>query len=146
MECKWLVPLLVTVSWVLWPNKVLGFVCLERGIEPNCISQPGFAILSLITSRENIEHVYVRSYLYRSVKMSFWKRSHLRIRSNSGKLNFYLLWHRLKSVMWYFFPSCVERRKKIILINLLDFPQGVQYLSLWKKQQGILTRLWPSSW
>lgn len=33
------------------------------------------------------------------------------IRSNSDKLNFYLLWHRLESVMW-FFPSYVERRKK----------------------------------
>lgn len=39
-----------------------------------------------------------------------------------------------------FFSLLCREKKEIILINLLEFPQGVQDLSPWKEQHSVMTQ------
>lgn len=77
-------------------------------------------ILSSLRRAEKIADMSMSIAIYRDskrclfeIEIIFW------IRSNPGKLNFYLLWHRLESVMWNFFPSSVGKKMNIILKNSL---------------------------
>lgn len=72
-------------------------------------------------------------------KCPFWNRSHLldKIKFRQIEFSFALTWIGMSDVI--FPPSCAGRGKKTILMNFLNFLEGAQYFSLWKKQQSVMT-------